>query len=440
MYKLLLVLFLGALITSCDSDVDTGEFVVGSDYLSVSNKVVLVDTLTVDVSTINLDSLITSSQSRILVGNYVDPYFGKVKSESYFQLSGSSYALKTGSSDTYAPNYVFDSIRMILRPDKYYYGDTTSVQTISLHRLLEKVKVADDDYYFYNSSTLAFDKESLGSVSFKPKPISKDTVVVKVSDVFGEALFQRIKKREITNFDEFTEYFKGLTIKSTSTNSSSVVGFNSSSVLRLYYSKYLGDTEESLSMDFGILDVAKQFNNISLDRAGTQISDLPGFTSSLSSVKTGNKAYIQSGTGIACRIDFPNIKQLKYISEKGAIVDAELIIKPIKNTYSDKNYSLPDSLRVFVADKLNRVTGTLNNTGSATYAVLNTQTDEFNEYIGYKVSIGAFLQNEMIKNSDSKLSLILTIPNILKSVNRVMLGDQKNSNNKIQLKIYYISY
>jgi ribosome-associated translation inhibitor RaiA len=208
----------------------------------------------------------------------------------------------------------------------------------------------------------------------------------------------------------------------------------------LYYSKYLGDTEESLSMDFGILDVAKQFNNISLDRSGTQISDLPDFTSSLSSVKTGNKAYIQSGTGIACRIDFPNIKQLKYISEKGAIVDAELIIKPIKNTYSDKNYSLPDSLRVFVVDKLNRVTGTLNNTGSATYAVLNTQTDEFNENIGYKVSIGAFLQNEMIKNSDSKLSLILTVPNILKSVNRVMLGDQKNSNNKIQLKIYYISY
>jgi hypothetical protein len=47
--------------------------------------------------------------------------------------------LKTGSSDTYAPNYVFDSIRNDLRPDKY--GDTTSVQTISLHRLLEKVKV-----------------------------------------------------------------------------------------------------------------------------------------------------------------------------------------------------------------------------------------------------------------------------------------------------------
>ena len=80
------------------------------------------------------------------------------------------------------------------------------------------------------------------------------------------------------------------------------------------------------------MDATKQFNNITLDRTGTQIQDLPVSSSMLSSSQTGNKAFIQSGTGIACRIDFPNIKQLKYISEKGAIVDAELIIKPVNNT------------------------------------------------------------------------------------------------------------
>ncbi|WP_367755308.1 DUF4270 family protein [Flavobacterium sp. WC2430] len=439
MYKLLLLLFLGALITSCNSDVDTGEFVVGSDYLSVNNKVILIDTLTVDVSTINLDSLITSSQKRILVGNYDDPYFGKVKSDSYFQLSSSGYTLNTDNSDTDAPNYVFDSIRMILRPDKYYYGDTTKVQTISIHRLLQKVKPNVDDTNFYNDSSLDYDSESLGSVSFRPKPHSKDSVVVNIKDVFGDALFQKIKKREITNFDEFTEFFRGLVIKTTTSGSSSIVGFNTASVLRLYYSKYLGNSDESLVKDFNILDATKQFNNISLDRSGTLIKDLPVFTDHLSSSQTGNNAFIQSGTGLACRIDFPNIKQLKYISDKGAIVDAQLIIKPISNSYSD-SYPLVDSLRVFVADKLNRISGTLNSTGSATYAILNTDTDEFNENIGYKVSIGTFLQNEMIKKSDSRLSLILTLPSISKAVDRLLVGDQKNSNNKIQLKIYYISY
>ena len=72
---------------SCGTDTDAGEFVVGSDYLAVSNKVILIDTVTVEMSTINFDSLVTSSQSRILIGNYEDPLFGKIKSNSYFQLA-----------------------------------------------------------------------------------------------------------------------------------------------------------------------------------------------------------------------------------------------------------------------------------------------------------------------------------------------------------------
>ncbi len=440
MYKVLLLLVFGLIITSCNSDVDAGEFVVGSDYLSVSNKVILIDTVTVDVATINFDSLVTSSQSRILVGNYDDPVFGKVKSDSYFQLSASDYALYNESSDTDAPNYVFDSIKMVLKEDKYFYGDTTKVQSLSIHRLTQKVKPNSEDDSFYNNSSLSYDAQSLGSISFKPKPNSKDSVVVKLNNEFGNALFLKLKKLEISNFDEFTEYLKGFVIKSTSGTSSSIVGFNMSSVLRLYYSKYQGDSETSLIKNFSILDVSKQFNNITLDRNGTQIQDLPVSSSKLSSLLSGNKAFIQSGTGLACRVDFPNIKQLKYLSEKGAIVDAELIIKPVNNTYSVA-YPLVDSLRVFVGDKLNRIKGTLNAVdGSAVYGLLNATSDEFNENIGYKISIGAFLQAEMLKESDARSSLILTLPSISKAVDRLVLGDQKNANNKIQLKIYYISY
>lgn len=440
MYKVLLLLVFGLIITSCNSDADAGEFVVGSHYLSVSNKVVLIDTVTVDVATINFDSLVTSSQSRILVGNYDDSVFGKVKSDSYFQLSASNYALYNESSDTDASNYVFDSIKMVLKEDKYFYGDTTKVQSLSIHRLTQKVKPNSEDDSFYNNSSLSYDAESLGSISFKPKPNSKDSVVVKLNNEFGNALFLKLNKLEISNFDEFTEYLKGFVIKSTSGTSSSIVGFNMSSALRLYYSKYQGDSETSLIKNFSILDVSKQFNNITLDRTGTQIQDLPASSSKLSSLLTGNKAFIQSGTGLACRVDFPNIKQLKYLSEKGAIVDAELIIKPINNTYSVA-YPLVDSLRVFVGDKLNRIKGTLNTVdGTAVYGLLNATSDEFNENIGYKISIGAFLQAEMLKESDSRSSLILTLPSISKAVDRLVLGDQKNSNNKIQLKIYYISY
>lgn len=428
-------------IISCGTDTDNGEFVVGSDYLAVSNKVILIDTVTVEMSTINFDSLVTSSQSRILVGNYDDPIFGKVKSNGYFELAGSIYNLTNTGSDTESVNYVFDSISMILKYDNYYYGDTTKVQTFDIHRVTQKIKPNTDDDSFYNNSVLSYSNESLGSISYKPRPTEKDSINIKMDKVFGEEFFQKIKKREITGLTNLTEYLKGLVLVPSTANSSSVIGFNSAkSIVRMYYSKYQSDDENSYHLDFTIADISKQFNSISSDKTGTLIQNLPSSRSKLSSSLTNRQGFIQSGAGVACRIDFPNIKQLKYISEKGAIVDAQLILKPINNSYSEQ-YPLEDSLQVYVADNLNRIsTSLVNSAGSSVYGLLNKKTDEFNENIGYTISIGGFLQKEMWKQSDSKSSLILTLPGISKSVNRIVLGDQKHPSNKIQLKVYYISY
>lgn len=429
-------------IFSCGTDTDAGEFVVGSDYLAVNNKVVLVDTLTVEMSTINFDSLVTSGQSRILIGNYDDPVFGKVKSNSYFQLSASSYALNNSGSDTEAVNFVFDSISMILKYDNYYYGDTTQVQKFDIHRLIQKVKPNTDDDSFYNNSTLSYSDESLGNVSYKPRPIEKDSINIRMSDAFGDALFQKIKKREITGLDNLTEYLKGLVLVPSTSNSSSVIGFHTStSKVRMYYSKYQGDADaDSFFIDFLMSNTSTQFNSISLDKTGTIIQNLPISTSKLSSSLTNKQGFIQSGTGVACRIDFPNIKQLKNISSNGAIVDAQMFIKPVNNSYSDK-YPLADSLKVYVGDNLNRISGSLlNAAGTAVYGTLSQKSDEFNENIGYTIPLGSFLQKEMLKASDSRSSLILTLPGISKSVNRLVLGDQKHPENKILIKIYYLSY
>ncbi|MFB3389910.1 DUF4270 family protein [Flavobacterium sp. LAR06] len=442
MHKFILMLFFLITMLSCGTDTDAGEFVVGSDYLALSNKVVLIDTVTVEMSTINFDSLVTSSQSRILIGSYDDPVFGKVKSNSYFQLTPSTYSLNNGGSDTETTNYVFDSIAMILKYDNYYYGDTTKVQTFDIHRLTQRVKPNTEDDSFYNNSVLSYSDESIGTISYKPRPTEKDSITIKMNDEFGAAIFQKLKKREITDFDSFSEYLKGLVLVSSTSNSSSVVGFKGGmSKVRLYYSKYQADTEETpYVVDFTISDASKQFNSISLDKTGTLLQNLPISSSKLSSSLTNRQGFIQSGTGVACRIDFPNIKQLKYISDKGAIVNAELLLKPVNNSYSEQ-YPLADSLKVYVADNLNRISGSLQNTaGTYVYGTLNKKSDEFNESVGYVIPVGGFLQEEMWKQSDSRSSLILTLPGISKAVNRIVLGDQKHTDNKIQLKIYYISY
>lgn len=437
-YIWFLFLFI-TLFTSCQTDNLDGDFVIGSDYLSINNKVLLIDTLTVDVSTINFDSLVTSNQSRILIGNYTDPILGKVKSESYLELTPETYNLGS-SSDTETVNYVFDSIAMILKYDRYYYGDTTKTQTLNIHQLTQKIKPNIDDDSFYNNSTLTHYSNSIGSRTFYPRPIGKDSVNIQMDASFGKNLFDKLKNNEITNSDEFNNYFKGIVIKPSTANSSNVVGFTTACVMRMYYRQANANSEETYTKDFKIADLTKQFNNISLDKTGTIIQNLPDSRNKLASELTNNSAFVQSGTGVACRIDFPFIKQLKYISEKGAIVDAELIIKPIKNSASAL-YPIKDSLQVYECDHLNRISKILTNSdGSQKLAKLNNTPDEFNENIGYTINIGSFLHQEMKKTYANKSSLILTFPNISKGVNRIVLGNQKNAENKLKLKIYYISY
>jgi hypothetical protein len=438
-YIVSLLLFI-ALFTSCQTDNLDGDFVVGSDYLSINNKVLLIDTLTVNVSTINFDSLVTSNQSRILIGNYTDPILGKVKSDSYFELTPTSYNLGNSSSDTQTINYKFDSIAVILKYDRYYYGDTTKAQTINIHQLTQKVKHSEEDSNFYNNSSLNYNSNSIGTKTFYPRPIGKDSINIQIDPVFGKNLFDKLKNNEITSADEFNDYFKGIVIKPSSANSSNIIGFTTACVMRLYYKKINSNSEDTYTKDFTIADLTKQFNNISLNKTGTIIENLPDSRGKLSSDLTNNTSFVQSGTGLACRVDFPHIKQLKYISEKGVIVDAELVIKPIKNSASSL-FPIKDSLQVYESDNLNRISKILTNSdGAQMLAKLNTIPDEFNENIGYKINIGAFLNQEMLKTTSSKSSLIFAFPNIAKGVNRIVLGNQKNAENKLQLKIYYISY
>lgn len=428
------------LFLACQTDNSEGDFVVGSDYLSINNKVIMIDTLTVNVSTVNFDSLVTSNQSRILIGNYNDPILGKVKSESYFKLTPDNYSLGSSSSDTETINYVFDSIAVILRYDRYYYGDTTKIQTINIHQLTQKVKPSVDDTNFYNTSSLTYDSKSIGTKTFHPKPIGKDSINIQIDPAFGKNLFNKLYKNEITDTNEFDDLFRGIVIKPSTDNSSNLIGYTTKSVLRLYYKILNSDSKHSLIKDFTISDLTKQFNNISLDRTGTIIQNLPDSRGKLASELTDNNAFIQSGTGLACRVDFPFINQLKYISEKGMIIDAELVIKPNKSTVTTL-YPLKDSLRVYECDNLNRISKVLTNSdGTQKLAKLNTIPDEFNENIGYKINIGAFLFQEMRKTTGAKSSLIFAFPNISKGIDRIVLGNQKNSENKLKLKIYYISY
>jgi hypothetical protein len=439
MNKILIALIAIGLI-ACDTDYLDETATVGSSLLNVNENIILVDTMSLRVSTINFDSLQTSSSSRFLIGGYSDPLIGEIQSESYFEFSPSSLKLGTSDSDTYTPNYVFDSLVMILKNDRYYYGDTTQILDYSVHKLTQKVKsLSESSTALYNNTQIAFDSQSIGTKAFYPRPKERDSISIRITDTYGNDLFQKLKNFEFSDINQFHDYFKGLVIRS-GANSKSILGYKSTSVLRMYYSiNDDSDENDGMYKDFSISDIAKQYNRITSNKTGTSLANLPGGTSFMDSAFSNHISYIQSGTGLACRIDFPNLKTLNSVDHKGIIVDARLVLKPVKNSHN-KRFPLRDSLRIYQADNLNRISKKLvDASGEDVLGRLIGEDNEFGDNIYYQFSIGSFLNKELQKESVTS-SLIITLPDYQKTVNRIALGGQHNTEEKVELKIYYLPY
>ena len=149
-------------MVSCSNDAySESDFIAGDAFTSRTIRVVLVDTMTVEVSTIKFDSINTSNSDRVLVGKYVDLVFGKVKIINFSGFLPDSYYITTEAE--------YDSIILFLKYDGYYYNDTTKTNSIQIHRLTENFNPDEDDL-FYNTSKVAYDEEIISSLSYTPRP------------------------------------------------------------------------------------------------------------------------------------------------------------------------------------------------------------------------------------------------------------------------------
>ena len=77
---------------SCSTDETTYE--VGRDFIDNEIQVRVIDTFSIKAGTFKLDSLITSSKNRILLGNVKDEKLGTISSKSYLELTTSSFYIE----------------------------------------------------------------------------------------------------------------------------------------------------------------------------------------------------------------------------------------------------------------------------------------------------------------------------------------------------------
>ncbi|MFO7371153.1 MAG: DUF4270 family protein [Bacteroidales bacterium] len=432
------------LLISCSKE--EMSFDIGSRYLDAKTNIRFFDTLTIRSSTVRMDSIQTSGLTApaIVVGSYYDPEFGRISANGYFRVS-------LPANKNLPQGAVYDSVKLFLTYNDYYAGDTLQNMTINVHRLKDKIRADKYSYlYLYNKSTLGVYPEIMGSLTFQPRPLSNDTAWIGLSDDFGQELFNLLEGKEIQVEDNpnFLNYLKGFRLSGNNTDEA-IIGFKyppessgsepaTSPSLRLYYHYTQFEYKDAyLDFNIGIFDES-QFNQFLIDDEVVSFPEQQAVT--IPASQYDGKSYVMAGLGVLTRFEIPYLKNLNSIHENVKIIDAVLQIEPARNTY--KKFGLPKEMCLYTSDNRNRFINYIpNDRGNMQYAKLTIDyVDQVETW--YTFNVTGFLQMELNDNSDETPSLLLTIPpeNLYKTVDRLVLGSQINSTNKVTLKVYYMFY
>ncbi|WP_375587331.1 DUF4270 family protein [Flagellimonas aurea] len=437
MTRALAIIGLMALLLSCSNEnLNTSDFLAGEAFTDSNLRVVLLDTISVATSTIKFDSIVTSESSRILVGTYLDPVFGRVTSSSYFGLSPSAFTIDREAE--------YDSIVLHLTYDDYYYNDTLATNTLRVKRVLDNIRPDEGDF-LYNTSEMSFEEGNLGLMSYRPRPMDSDTLLVRLDDDLGEDLFVRFQENEINSLDQFRDYFKGIALLPGEQDNGSVIGFSKTSgasFMRLYFTTSEENERVQSYLDLNLDQTTTPVPFYNQIVATEPIAPLQGLVNEeleLDSESSNNQSYIQSGIGMATKIRFPYIKNIYDIQGQGTVLDAVLKIKPVNGSF-DQNLILRDSLSVYVVDQNNELTSQLLIGGATPVrAMLNTENEEFNE-IHYEISLGSYIEKLLTSERDTEEGLILLPNNYNSTVDRFMLYGMDSSKNSVVLELTYAIY
>jgi hypothetical protein len=421
------VLLLAAIISSCQKTGFTYNNIVDNnqptDYL-------LTDTLTVQMKTVQQDSMPTSGSGVLLVGKRVDPIFGTSSVQSFFQIS------QPTSIDIPLNGSQYDSMVLVMHPNGYVSGDSMTVQNLNVYRVTSTIQTAKNFYYLYNNSSFSTESTPIGSFTGVIRPNVDKTITAHMSDQLGTQLFNmlRDKSPDITTNATFLEFFKGLNVRA-GANSQLVSAFaanDSSLYIRLYY--HINEVITTVRyVDFKMQASNLQFNQVTANRTGTPLASLTGTVKELSSQNAGNQGFAQPITGAATRMDIPYITNLIYLGQFFKIMKVYLSVKPVNGSYVQDR--LPPRVALCEVDQLNNVTDTL------TYGQLKLD-NQFNDNTYYIFDITNYVIKQQTATTLTTRGLLLTpsATDARTTLDRLVIGDQRNQNSRLKIQLYYLLY
>jgi len=438
------------------------DLLFGSTYTDQGTgaNIVLVDTSTVLVSNLYIDSVPTASTGYMMVGNYNDDYIGKVSSRSFWRVAPPS---PLPTLNPLADNY--DSIGLVLfaKTGNPYYGDTLAFQNYVVNQI-------DSIYDFANGQTEWFSEQSLplgpdlGNASVRIFPNRStlnstntsqgtgDTVRIPMDKALGQQLYTMIYNNSdtITNIVKWRRWFHGLCLSSPSTSTANLIyGFKDSVIMRIYYREN-GVVSTGKYIDFGLGEKAFQFNNIKHDPTGKPLANLvkptqnPQVPPATPSSKIGNVGYLQNITGLTLKLTFPNISSVALRPDYIGLLRATLTVRPVPGSYTT-TWRLPPQVSIYSTDQNNVILAPIpsaTTAGSQTGSLILDYFHPLNTVYSYDVTnfVKAQILNQSPTASQTGVILSITAPGNTSGFNRLIMADQSwPKDQQVQLNVYYIS-
>ena len=440
-------------------------FNLGSSLVEPKFKMVYIDTFSVKLSTIKLDSIPTHNKGTILVGKFSDvntltggALTGTTSASSYIEIARPTYP-------EFANNVIteFDSLVLEMRFNGFYMGDTLTDMHLYIYRLAQRINKSESaSQTFYNVTSFRTEDTPLAEVRFPINPrntrdsvylpgeIAMDPVRIRLPDSLGKDMFEKMKSKatEFENSERFLDYFNGLAFKAGS-DVHTIVGFKADASFKIrlfYHQKEEFDINSEIQFN---VNAARQFNNIVSDRTGTGLDMFTRESYEIDAALTQNQSYIMAGDGLYTKVEFPNIGEVLQFCDYGAVEKAILEIKPVYGTYQ-KYTVLPPTLSVFATVE----------SGEAESQLLDSQNQamtgnlvidaQFWDNTAYNYDVSGFIQNQILATNNEKMYLTLKLPDdvMQQSTNRLVIGNSNHwlnygnqtSYNRIKLKLYYNMY
>jgi hypothetical protein len=302
-----------------------------------------------------------------------------------------------------------------------------------------------DDYnLLYNTSTFRCEESPIGKLQFFPKPNSENVLTVRLNDDLGISFMNLMKEKssKITTSEEFVEFFKGIALKPGS-NNSCILSFQGvdSLVSMVLYTHYIAETRIEQRYDFQMYSTTTSFNHIEANRTGTALENIKTQREELSSTITGNMTFMQAGTGLVTRLDFPGIDRMLEMGFRNILYKAELVLKPVSGLY--KPVELPSELMLYYTDKYNQFGVTVVDASSADIYANFTLDEVYGENTFYQFDLTNYFVNELADgyvNPEDGILVSFTDTKAKSTLERVAFDARNGMSFKPTLKLYYIFY